>query len=89
MALRQGEDVTLVATGGRPVKATLQAANVLSSEGISARILNIDTIKPIDEEVILKAAKETNGLVTVEEANISRGLGSAVNVLKFINRREI
>lgn len=77
--LRQGKDVTLVATGGRPVKAALQAADALSSEGISARVLNIHTIKPIDEEAILKAAQETQGFVTVEEANISGGLGSAVN----------
>ena len=79
VTLRQGEDVTLVATGGRPVKAAMQAANALSSEGISARVLNIHTIKPIDEEAILKAAQETQGFVTVEEANISGGLGSAVN----------
>ena len=79
VTLRQGEDVTLVATGGRPVKAALQAADALSSEGISARVLNIHTIKPIDEEAILKAAQETQGFVTVEEANISGGLGSAVN----------
>jgi len=79
VTLRQGEDVTLVATGGRPVKAAMQAADALSSEGISARVLNIHTIKPIDEEAILKAAQETQGFVTVEEANISGGLGSAVN----------
>jgi len=79
VTLRQGKDITLVATGGRPVKAALQAADALSSEGISARVLNIHTIKPIDEEAILKAAQETQGFVTVEEANISGGLGSAVN----------
>jgi len=79
VTLKQGEDITLVATGARPVKAALQAADALSSEGISARVLNIHTIKPIDEEAILKAAQETQGFVTVEEANISGGLGSAVN----------
>jgi len=79
VTLRQGKDVTLIATGGRPMKAVLQAADTLSAEGISARVLNIHTIKPIDEEAILKAAQETQGFVTVEEASISGGLGSAVN----------
>ena len=92
VTLRQGKDVTLVATGGRPVKAALQAADKLYSEGISSRVLNIHTIKPIDEEAILKAAQETQGFVTVEEANISGGLGSAVNDIvndknpKFVKR---
>jgi len=79
VTLRQGEDVTLIATGARPVKAALQAAEVLASEGVSVRLLNMHTIKPIDEEAILNAAKETQGFVTIEEANISGGLGSAVN----------
>jgi len=79
VTLRSGKDITLVATGGRPVKAALQAADSLSSEGIAARVLNIHTIKPIDKEAILKAAQETKGFVTIEEANISGGMGSAVN----------
>jgi transketolase len=79
VTLRPGKDITLIATGGRPVKAALQAADLLSSEGISARVLNMHTIKPIDEAAILKAAQETKGFVTVEEANISGGLGSAVS----------
>lgn len=79
VTLKQGKDVTLVATGGRPVKAALQAADALYSEGITARVLNIHTIKPIDEEAILKAAQESQGFVTIEEASISGGLGSAIN----------
>jgi len=81
VTLKQGKDITLVATGGRPVQAALKAADVLSSEGISARVLNMHTIKPLDEEAILKAARETQGFVTIEEANISGGLGSAINDL--------
>ena len=72
-----GSDVTIVATG-MMVQMAAQAAELLSAEGISARVLDFHTIKPIDEELLLKAAKETGAIVTTEEANVIGGLGSAV-----------
>lgn len=75
--LKSGEDVTIIATGIMVAKA-LEASEVLEKEGISARVINISTIKPIDKDIIIKAAKETKGIVTVEEHNIIGGLGSAV-----------
>lgn len=76
--LRDGGDITIIATGGRPVIAALEAAEGLAKEGIQSRIVNMHTIKPIDEETILKAARETKGIITVEEGNIAGGLGAAV-----------
>ena len=67
----------LIATGIMVAKA-LKAAEELEKEGISARVINISTIKPIDKDIIIKAAKETKGIVTVEEHSIIGGLGSAV-----------
>ncbi len=75
--LKKGNDISLIATGIMVEKA-LVAAEELSKEGISARVINISTIKPIDEDIIIKAAKETKGIVTVEEHSIIGGLGSAV-----------
>lgn len=75
--LRPGNDVTLIATG-LMVQESLKAAELLEKEGISARVINIHTIKPIDEEIIVKASKETGAIVTAEEHNILGGLGSAV-----------
>ena len=75
--LKEGNDVTLVATG-LLVGEALKAAELLSQKGISARVINIHTIKPIDKEIIAKAALETGALVTCEEHNIIGGLGSAV-----------
>ena len=72
-----GDDVTIVATGLMVVKA-LKAAEKLKEEGISARVVNIHTIKPLDEELIISSAKKTSKVVTVEEATILGGLGSAV-----------
>ncbi|WHH57324.1 transketolase family protein [Petroclostridium sp. X23] len=72
-----GTDVTLIGTGAMVLK-TLEAAEKLKEEGINARVLEVHTLKPIDEEAILKAAKETGGIVTVEDHNIFGGLGSAV-----------
>ncbi len=72
-----GTDVTLVATG-LLVGSALEAAELLKNEGISARVLNIPTIKPIDEEIIAKAASETGAVVSCEEHNVIGGLGSAV-----------
>lgn len=75
--LKEGSDVTIVATG-LMVNEALQAYDILKAEGINARIINIHTIKPLDEEIILKAAKETGAIVTAEEHSVIGGLGSAV-----------
>jgi transketolase len=75
--LREGTDVTLIACG-LMVQETLKAAKQLAAEGISARVVDMHTIKPIDEELIISAARETGALVTAEEHNIIGGLGSAV-----------
>lgn len=75
--LRAGRDVTIVATG-LMVREALEAAEFLESEGIGARVINIFTIKPIDEELIVKCAKETGAIVTAENHNVLNGLGSAV-----------
>lgn len=75
--LTHGNDVSIIATGIMVEKA-IKAAEVLKSEGINARVINISTIKPIDTELIIKAAKETGKLITCEEHNIIGGLGSAV-----------
>ena len=75
--MADGNDVTIVATG-ITVHIALDAAKVLAEQGISARVINIHTIKPIDREILVCAAKETGTIVTVEEHNIIGGLGSAV-----------
>ena len=75
--LKDGKDVTIIATGIMVAKA-LEARELLEKEGISARVINISTIKPIDKDIIIKAAKETKGIVTAEEHSIIGGLGSAV-----------
>ncbi|MBQ1245841.1 MAG: transketolase family protein, partial [Clostridia bacterium] len=75
--LRDGADVTIVATGIM-VAMALEAAEMLAAEGISARVVNIHTIKPIDRDIIAKAARETGAIVTAEEHNVIGGLGSAV-----------
>lgn len=77
IVLRDGSDVTIVATG-LMVNEALQAAEVLAAEGVSARVVNIHTIKPLDKELICKCAKETGAIVTAEEHSIIGGLGSAV-----------
>jgi transketolase len=75
--MRDGSDVTIVATGVM-VYMALEAAEILAAEGISARVINIHTIKPLDHEILAKAAKETGAIVTAEEHNVLGGLGSAV-----------
>ena len=75
--LAEGKEVTIVATGLLVAEA-LKARQILAGDGISARVVNISTIKPIDEEIICKAALETGAIVTAEEHNIIGGLGSAV-----------
>lgn len=75
--LREGTDVTIVATG-LCVGASLEAAEKLAEEGISAEVINIHTIKPLDEELIIASAKKTGKVVTAEEHSVIGGLGSAV-----------
>ena len=78
VTLSEGNDVTIVATG-MMVQLALKAKEELSKEGINAKIINIHTIKPIDCELLVKAAKETGAIVTAEEHSIVGGLGSAVS----------
>ncbi|MDE6789253.1 MAG: transketolase family protein [Ruminococcus sp.] len=75
--MKDGNDVTIVATG-LMVNEALEAAKVLETEGISARVVNIHTIKPLDKELICKCAEETGVIVTAEEHSVIGGLGSAV-----------
>ena len=75
--IKDGNDVTIIATG-LMVGMALEAANMLKTEGINARVVNIHTIKPIDKDIIIKASKETGAIVTAEEHYIMGGLGSAV-----------
>lgn len=75
--LREGNDITII-TAGLMVGRALDAAELLKNEGINVRVINMPSIKPIDEEAIIKAAKETKGIVTVEEHSVIGGLGSAV-----------
>ena len=77
VVLREGKDVTIIATG-LPVSECLAAAEKLAADGIDAKVINIHTIKPLDEELVLAAAKETGKVVTVEEHSVIGGLGSAV-----------
>lgn len=76
--VKDGKDVTVVATGIM-VNEAATAAQELSKDGIDVRIIDIHTIKPIDEEIIIKAAKETGAIVTAEEHSVIGGLGSAVS----------
>lgn len=78
VTLCDGTDVTIIATGIMVAEA-IKAHEILKEEGISARVIDIHTIKPIDREIILRAAQETKGIVTAEEHSIIGGLGSAVS----------
>lgn len=75
--IKQGNDITIIATGIM-TSVALEARELLLKDGISARIINMPCIKPIDKELIIKAAKETKGIITVEEHSVIGGLGSAV-----------
>ncbi len=77
VTVRDGKDITIVATG-LEVGFALEAADNLAKEGIDARVINIHTIKPIDKDIIIKAARETKKIFTVEEHSVIGGLGSAV-----------
>lgn len=77
ITLKDGKDVTIIATG-LMVSEAIEAGKALAEQGIDARVINIHTIKPIDRDIIVKAARETGKIVTVEEHSIIGGLGSAV-----------
>jgi transketolase subunit B (EC 2.2.1.1) len=77
VVMRQGNDITIIATG-ETVKIAVDAADKLKEEGIGCRVLNMHTIKPLDEEAIIKAAHETGRIITIEEHSIFGGLGAAV-----------
>lgn len=77
VVLREGKDLTIIATG-LPVSNCLEAAEKLAADGIDAKVINIHTIKPLDEDLVIAAAKETGKVVTVEEHSVIGGLGSAV-----------
>jgi len=78
VTLKEGKDVSIIATGIM-VKEALDAAEELAKEGISAKVINMFTLKPIDSELIIKSAEETGAIVTAENHNIINGLGSAVS----------
>ena len=80
VVLREGKDLTIVATG-LPVAECLAAAEMLAKDGIDAKVINIHTIKPLDEELIIAAAKETGKVVTVEEHSVIGGLGAVCDCL--------
>jgi transketolase len=75
--MREGSDATIIATGVM-VSRALNAAKKLSEDGLSTRVLNVHSIKPLDEKTVVKASKETNGMVTAEDHSVIGGLGSAV-----------
>lgn len=77
VVLKEGKDLTIVATG-LCVSGALEAAKKLADDGVDAKVINIHTIKPLDEELVVAAAKETGKVVTVEEHSVIGGLGSAV-----------
>ena len=77
LVLRAGADVTLIATGG-PVANTLQAATILAGDGIAAEVVNAASIKPLDEDLLLRSAGKTGHVVTIEDHSIEGGLGGAV-----------
>jgi len=81
--IRDGDEVTIIAAGNMVSKA-LEAAEILAKE-ISVRVVNLSTIKPIDEEIVIKAARETRAIVTAEEHSIIGGLGSAVAEITSTN----
>ena len=83
--LKDGADVTIVAVG-MMVQEALKAAGLLAAEGVSARVINMHTIKPLDTDLLLKAARETGAIVTSEEHNVFGGLGAAV--AEFLSENE-
>lgn len=84
VVLREGNDVTLIGTG-TTVSRALEAAELLAAQGHQARVLNMATIKPLDQDAVLKAARETGRIVTAEEATTAGGLGSMIAHLLAVN----
>ena len=82
--LKQGDDITLIAYGDM-VNVIDKADQILETQGIHARVINMHTIKPLDKEVIIKAANETKGIIVVEEHSIYNGLGSLVSQIVCAN----
>ena len=80
VTLKEGNDVTIIATGLMVAEA-LEAYELLKKDGINARVINMHTIKPLDNEAVIKAAKETGAIVTAEEHSVIGGLGGAVSEL--------
>ncbi len=78
--LREGKDLTLIGCGIM-VSRCLMAANILSEHGIEAKVVNMSTIKPIDETTIIRAARETGAIVTAEEHNLAVGMGNIVSMV--------
>jgi len=77
VTVQNGSDITLISTGGLLLQTT-KVARLLGSEGVSVRVVSMHTLKPLDSEAVLAAARETRGIVTIEEHSITGGLGSAV-----------
>ena len=77
MTVKDGSDITLIATGTM-VEPALEAYNTLKKQGISARIIDMHTVKPLDEKLIIKCTRDTNGIITAEEHSVIGGLGAAV-----------
>lgn len=86
--LRAGDGVTIVAVGSM-VSRALQAASLLADEGIEARVVNMATVAPLDEESVLRAVQQTRGIVTVEEATTTGGLGAAVGEINLRQARPV
>lgn len=82
--MREGDDVTLVGTGIMVAKC-LEAADELAKHQVSARVINLSTIKPLDERLLIKAARETGGMVTAEEHSVVMGMGAAVSLVLVEN----
>ena len=78
--LRKGKDVTLIGTGIM-VSVCLEAAELLKKKGIDARVINMSTIKPLDKDILAKAAQETGAIVTAEEHNVEMGMGTAISIV--------
>ncbi|MFS0880575.1 transketolase family protein [Metabacillus niabensis] len=78
VTMNEGNDITIIAAG-ETVRVALDTADALMSEGISCRVINMHTIKPLDEKAIIKAAEETGRIITIEEHSVYGGLGSAVS----------
>lgn len=77
ITVKEGNDISLICTGSI-IKDVLDVAEIMQKEGIQARVINIHTIKPIDKEIILKAAADTRKIITIEDHNVIGGIGSAV-----------